>query len=89
MEELKKENEKTQEERRKLSEEEFREICKEAIPHIEALQNALKCKKIDNLASLAFDQSGYARFSIYDTGWQLKNWKNDGYITTYEQALEG
>ena len=38
--------------KKKFSEAEFKEFCKEAIPHIEALQKLLEDRDMDNLGSL-------------------------------------
>ena len=36
-------------EAKRLNEEEFKELCKEAVPHIEALQNIVKKREMKNL----------------------------------------
>lgn len=57
--------------KKRLNEEQFREISKEAIPHIEALQGILKREELGNLANLTFAGDGYMTFGIYDSGWEL------------------
>lgn len=75
-------------EERKLSKEEFKELCKEAIPHIEALQEILKKRKMQNLGSLTFGQDGYTSFGIYDSGWELLKTGNGEYRMRQEIGLE-
>lgn len=40
--------------KKKFNEAEFKEFCKEAIPHIEALQKLLEKRDMENLGSLNF-----------------------------------
>lgn len=57
--------------KKRLNEEQFREISKEVIPHIEALQGILKREELGNLAHVAFSGDGYMTLEIYDSGWEL------------------
>lgn len=57
--------------KKRLNEEQFRKISKEAIPYIEALQEILKREELGNLANLTFSGDGYMTFGIYDSGWEL------------------
>lgn len=75
-------------EEKKLTKEEFRELCKEAIPHIEALQKILKDRKMENLGSLTFGQDGYTSFSAYESGWELVKTNNSEYRMRQEIGLE-
>ena len=45
--------------KKKFNEAEFKEFCKEAIPHIEALQKLLEDRDMENLGSLNFSADGY------------------------------
>lgn len=75
-------------EAKRLNEEEFKELCKEAVPHIEALQNILKKREMKNLGSMTFAQDGYVSFSVYDTGWELSRIKGGEYRMKHEIGLE-
>lgn len=73
---------------KKLSEAEIKEICREAIPHIEALQKLLKDREMNNLGSLTFSADGYVTFSVYDTGWELAKSVEGEYCLKHEIGLE-
>ena len=57
--------------KKKFNEAEFKEFCKEAIPHIEALQKLLEDRDMENLGSMSFSADVYAAFNVYDNGWEL------------------
>lgn len=65
-------------EKKLLSKEDFEKICRDALPHITALQELLREKGMENMGSLTFCPDGYARLDIYDTGWELTKLKEDG-----------
>ena len=74
---------------KRLSEEEFKAICKEAIPHIEALREILKKRDMGNLGSLTFDKSGYTMLGVYDTGWVMSRVADGEFRIRHEIGLEG
>ena len=69
--------------KKKFNEAEFKEFCKEAIPHIEALQ-----KLLEDLGSLSFSADGYVTFSVYDTGWELGRLRKGEFTVRHEIGLE-
>lgn len=77
------------EEKKVLSSEEFKEICKEAMPHIEALKDILGKRDIKSLGSLTFCADGYLNFEIYDTGWEvIRTSKDDKVRIRHEYKME-
>lgn len=75
--------------KKKFNEAEFKEFCKEAIPHIEALQKLLENRDMKNLGSLTFSADGYVSFSVYDTGWELGRTSQGAFTMRHEIGLEG
>lgn len=74
--------------KKKFNEAEFKEFCKEAIPHIEALQKLLEKRDMENLGSLNFSADGYVTFSVYDTGWELGRLRKGEFTMRHEIGLE-
>lgn len=74
--------------KKKFNEAEFKEFCKEAIPHIEALQKLLEKRDMENLGSLNFSADGYVTFSVYDAGWELVRPKKGEFTMRHEIVLE-
>ena len=74
--------------KKKFNEAEFKEFCKEAIPHIEALQKLLEDRDMENLGSLNFSADGYVTFSVYDTGWELGRLRKGEFTMRHEIGLE-
>ena len=74
--------------KKKFNEAEFKEFCKEAFPHIEALQKLLEDRDMENLGSLTFSADGYVTFSVYDTGWELGRLRKGEFTMRHEIGLE-
>lgn len=56
------------EETKKVEKQEFREIVKGILPHIECIQKALEDRRIDTLTSITLSADGYIDAKLYDTG---------------------
>lgn len=74
-----------------MKREEFKDIAKEVLPHINAIAEVLERNDVSSLAGISIDRSGYFRFSINSTGLELSrlNSNEDAYITSHEKLEDG
>lgn len=58
---------------------EFMELCKEVLPHINAIQDALKKSGIegDKTGSISVSADGYVNFHTYGSKWEMSRFSAD------------
>ena len=56
---------------KRIDMQEFREISKEFLIHIEAMTKKLEEYGINSLASVTFSADGYINMNVHGTGWGL------------------
>lgn len=57
--------------KRDMTEDEFRGLCIEVMPHIRGIMKILKKRDVKELATLSVSADGYFNFCPHDTEWEM------------------
>lgn len=59
------------ENRKVITEEQFRGVCKQALPHLKELIENLRGIGFDGMTSITVTGDGYIALDAYDSGWSM------------------
>lgn len=54
-----------------ITEEQFRGVCKQALPHLKDLIENLREIRFDGMTSITVTGDGYIALDAYDSGWSM------------------
>lgn len=58
-------------EKKVITEEQFRGVCKQALPHLKELIENLREIGFDGMTSITVTGDGYIALDAYDSGWSM------------------